>query len=158
ERLRERPGICVIDAPGPFNFSRLCNKAVQKACGNFVVFLNNDVEVLTSDWLEQMLRLGGHPEIGVVGATLLYPDGAIQHAGIFPTAGGSWTHAYRGQPADYAGECGELTNPRAVPAVTGACMMIRRDLFLSLGGFDERLPVTMNDVDLCVRVRPQALK
>ncbi|MBI3408022.1 MAG: glycosyltransferase [Planctomycetes bacterium] len=158
DRLRSRSGILLIDAPGPFHYSRLCNAAAREARGDYVVFLNNDVEVLTPGWLERLLELGGHSAIGVVGATLLYPDHTLQHAGIFPSEDGSWSHAYRGQSADHAGVFGELVRPRAVPAVTGACMMVRRDRFLSLGGFDERFAVTMNDVDLCARVRALGLR
>ena len=111
------------------------------------------MDVLAPDWLEQLLRLANAPAIGIVGATLLYPDGTLQHAGIVPAGGGRWTHVYRGFPQDYPGEHEELGHARAVPAVTAACLMIRRQLFGELGGFDERLGLVYNDVDLCCRVR-----
>jgi O-antigen biosynthesis protein len=151
--LAVRPGVQVMHSPGPFNFSRVCNAGACRATGEYVLFLNNDTEVLAPDWLERLLLLARHPEIGVVGATLLYPDGTIQHAGIFPRSDGSWTHRYRGCSADH----GELRRVRSVPAVTGACLLMGRDQFLALGGFDERLPLTFGDVDLCRRVRGRGL-
>jgi GT2 family glycosyltransferase len=155
-RLTGRPGVHMVDCPGPFNFSRLCNAGARRAGGDYLLFLNNDTEVVTSDWLEQLLLLARWPEVGAVGATLLYPDGTIQHAGIFPRSDGTWTHRYRGLPAD-GGEEAELGRVRAVPAVTGACLLVRRDRFLALGGFDEGLPLTFSDVELCGRLRAQGL-
>jgi GT2 family glycosyltransferase len=152
-RLAGRRGVQVADCPGPFNFSRLCNAGASRAGGDYVLFLNNDTEVLSRDWLEQLLALAGRPEVGAVGATLLYPDRTIQHAGIFPRSDGSWTHLYRGLPDGHAGDLGELRRVRAVPAVTAACLLMRRDRFVALGGFDEGLPLTFSDVDLCCRVR-----
>ncbi len=156
-RLRGRRRIHILHRPGPFNFSQLCNDGARQARDRFLLFLNNDVEVLSPDWLQEMTALGGHPRIGVVGATLLYPDGTLQHAGIFPNGHGTWSHASRGRPADHAGELGELQVARSVPAVTGACLLIRRKLFQELGGFDEALPLTGNDVDLCTRARQRGL-
>jgi GT2 family glycosyltransferase len=153
ERLRGRQRVHVVDSPEPFNFSRLCNQGAQAATGEYLLFLNNDTEVLAPDWLGRLLRLACRPEVGIVGATLLYPDGTIQHAGLFPRGKGTWIHGYRGRRPDDAGDQNELGHCRTVPAVTGACLLLRRDLFETLGGFDERLPLTYNDVDLCCRVR-----
>jgi GT2 family glycosyltransferase len=152
-RLVGRRGIRVIDCPGSFNFSRLCNEGAKHARGDFLLFLNNDVEALSRDWLEQMLLVAARPDVGVVGATLLYPDRAIQHAGIFQRSDGVWVHAYRGMPADSEGDHGELRQVRSVPAVTGACLLIDHVRFWELSGFDENLPLTCNDVDLCRRAR-----
>jgi GT2 family glycosyltransferase len=157
QRLEARHRGTVVRYPGPFNFSRLCNLGARQATGDFLVFLNNDVKVLATDWLERLLELAGNRRIGAVGATLLYPNKTIQHAGIFPTQAGEWTHAYRGLPQDHGGDQGELRFARSVPAVTGACLMIRRDLFFEMGGYDERYPVTFNDVDLCCRLRQRGL-
>ena len=142
-----------MNCPSPFNFSRLCNAGAAAANGDHLLFLNNDTEVLTRDWLERLLALAANPAVGAVGATLLYPDHTIQHAGILPRSDGMWVHPYRGRPADDSGDGGELRNARSVPAITAACMMIRRDLFDNIGGFDEQFPVTLNDVDLCRRIR-----
>jgi len=158
DRLEGKPGWQVITWPGAFNFSRLCNEGARRARGDYLLFLNNDTEVLSPDWLEQLLRVAEHPLAGVVGATLYYPNLTIQHAGIFRENGCTWSHVYRGKPADYPGQLGELKFVREVPAVTGACLLVRRDVFNELGGFDERLPVTFNDIDLCRRVRRHGLR
>jgi GT2 family glycosyltransferase len=155
ERARQR--LQVVDCPGEFNFSWLCNHGARRARGDYLLFLNNDTEVLHPDWLEHLLRVACRPEVGVVGATLLYPDGTLQHAGLFPRPGGCWVHGYRGLSPDDAGDQGELGHVRTVPAVTGACMLLRREVFDALGGFDERLPITYGDVDLCLRAREQGL-
>lgn len=152
-RLEERGQATVLRCPGPFNFSRLCNLGARAATGDFLLFLNNDVEALTPDWLERMLRVAVRPEVGIVGAMLLYPGGAIQHAGLYPRADGHWVHAYRGLPQDARGDQHELGLIRTVPAVTGACLMIGRELFNQVAGFDEILATAFNDVDLCRRVQ-----
>jgi GT2 family glycosyltransferase len=156
-RIAARPRVQVVDCPGPFNFSRLCNSGARRARGAYVLFLNNDTEVLTPDWLERLLFLERQPEVGVVGATLLYPDRTIQHAGLAPRGDGNWVHVHRGRSEHFEGTAGELHQLRTVPAVTGACLLMRRPQFLELGGFDERLPVTFSDVDLCCRVRQRGL-
>ncbi|HJZ55700.1 MAG TPA: glycosyltransferase family 2 protein [Gemmataceae bacterium] len=153
-RIATRPRVRVVDAPGEFNFSRLCNAGAARADGDHLLFLNNDTELLARDGLEHLLRIVADPKVGVAGATLLYPDRTIQHAGIFPRTDGLWVHPYRGQPAE--GD-GELRIARCVPAVTAACLLIRRELLQQIGGFDERLPLTYNDVALCTRVRERGL-
>jgi GT2 family glycosyltransferase len=155
ERARARRRTCVVDRPGPFNFSWLCNEGARCAQGDYLLFLNNDTEVLHPDWLERLLRVAARPEVGVVGATLLYPDGTLQHAGLFPRHDGQWIHGYRNLSAHAAGDQGELAHVRTVPAVTGACLLVRRDFFWALGGFEEKLPVSYGDVDLCCRARQQ---
>ena len=147
----------VVACPGEFNFSRLCNEGARHARGDALLFLNNDTEVLARDWLERLLALAADPAVGVAGATLLYPDRTIQHAGLFPRTDGTWVHPYRGRPENELGDAGELRLTRCVPAVTAACLLMRRDVFDAVGGFDERLPVAFNDVDLCTRVRQRGL-
>jgi GT2 family glycosyltransferase len=151
DRMKRRRGFHVVECPGDFNFARICNLGAQHARGNYLLFLNNDIEVLTPDWLERMLALAENPEVGIVGSTLLYPDGTIQHAGIEELPSGLWRHAFRGVTPDSAGA--EFRQVRCVPAVTAACLLMRRDRFFELGGFDECYPVTHNDVDLCRRAR-----
>jgi GT2 family glycosyltransferase len=158
DRYAARPNVRIVAAPGDFNFARLCNRGAEAAAGEFLLFLNNDTEVLDRSWLEQLLTIAGDPSVGIVGATLLYPDETIQHAGMFRRSDGVWVHPYRGRPADEPGERGELQRARCVPAVTAACMLVRRGLFQSLGGFDERFAVMHNDVDLCARVRQRGLQ
>ena len=148
ERVCRRRGFRVVQCPGDFNFARICNLGAQHAGGDYLLFLNNDVEVQAPRWLELMLEVAGHPQVGIVGAALLYPDGTLQHAGIEPTPDGAWRHVDRGQPPELLGD-----EVRSVSAVTGACLLIRRDRFLELNGFSEQFPVTLNDVDLCCRAR-----
>ena len=156
-RLEGRRRVRVLDCPGSFNFSRLCNEGAAHARGAYLLFLNNDVELRTPDWLERLLRVAQQPQVGIVGATLLYPNDTLQHTGLFSLENGDWIHVYRGCPANYEGDQGELRAPRAVPAVTGACLLIRRELFAEVEGFDLRFPITFGDVDLCCRVRERGL-
>ncbi len=157
DRLAIRGNVRLVHAPGTFNFSKLCNVGSAVASGEFILFLNNDTEVLTADWLERLLRIASDPRVGIVGAALLYPDGTIQHAGLFPRTDGEWVHPYRGERADTSGDEGELRRVRCVPAVTAACMSMKREVFHALGGFDERFPTDCNDVDLCQRARARGL-
>jgi GT2 family glycosyltransferase len=152
-RVGRRGNVRIVKCTGAFNFSLLCNAGARAATGDHLVFLNNDTEVITRSWLERLLALAADPGVGAVGATLLYPDKTIQHAGMLPRSDGMWVHPYSRFPANAPGVGGELRIVRSVPAVTAACMMVRRDVFDEVGGFDERLPVTLNDVDLCQRIR-----
>jgi GT2 family glycosyltransferase len=156
ERLRDHPRARVLSCPGAFNFSWLCNQGARAARGDYLLFLNNDVEVLTPDWLERLLRLGQRTEVGAAGATLYYPDGTLQSAGLFPRADGRWVHAHARLPAEQMHEH-ELDRIRVVPAVAAACLLMRRETFDVVGGFDENLAVTYNDVDLCCRLRQRGL-
>jgi len=158
DRISGRRHIRVLHRPGPFHFACLCNDAACHARGRFLLFLNNDVEPPPGDWLGQMLSVALAPGVGVVGATLCYPDGTLQHAGIFPGQDGAWSHLHQGEPADGPAGPESLRHVRAVPAVTGACLLIRRDLFREVGGFDERYPVTQSDVVLCQRLRDRGLR
>jgi GT2 family glycosyltransferase len=155
DRYTARPGVQVVADPSAFNFARLCNLGASRAAGDYLLFLNNDTEVLDRDWLEQLMTIAGDPQVGIAGATLLYPDRTIQHAGLFQRSDGVWVHPHRGETIDASTE---LQSPRCVPAVTAACLMMRRGLFVSLGGFDERLPVMYNDVDLCARAWRRGLQ
>ncbi len=139
---------------GPFNFSALNNLAVEETDSPWLLFLNNDVEVIDGDWLNAMAEHVQRPEVGAVGARLLYPDNTIQHAGVIIGVGGIAQHAFRGFPAEHLGVCRQLQVIRNYSCVTGACLLTRREVFNEVGGFDEeRLPVTFNDVDLCLKMR-----
>ena len=138
----------VVRAPGPFNFSRLNNGAVPETTGRYLVFLNNDTEPCDPGWLRSLEEHAQRPEVGAVGAKLLYPDGRIQHAGIAVGIGDLAGHPYR-----YRRQNETPDDVRNVSAVTAACLMMRRECFDAVGGFDERLPVNSNDVDLCLRLR-----
>ena len=143
----------IVPCPGPFNFSAINNRGVKEARGDFLLFLNNDTEVINNDWLRAMIEQAQRPEVGAVGAKLLFPDGQIQHAGIVLGFGGPTVHAFRlgaGQIPDCLWFVDAI---RDCSAVTAACLMIRHPLFNEIQGFDEGLAVDFNDVDLCLRLR-----
>ncbi|MHC5021771.1 MAG: glycosyltransferase family 2 protein, partial [Planctomycetota bacterium] len=143
----------VVRRDEPFNFSRLVNAGVAATAGEFVLLLNNDIEVITPGWLEAMLEMMQFPEVGVVGAKLYYPDERIQHAGVITGVGGVAGHAHRFAPRESYGYFGSLLCTRNFSAVTAACMLVRRSVYESVGGFDARLAVAFNDIDFCLRVR-----
>jgi GT2 family glycosyltransferase len=130
----------------PFNFAANLNAAAKRVAGDFLLFLNDDTEVITPIWLEGMLQQARQPKVGAVGAKLLFPDGRLQHAGV-ALVEGCPGHAWYGEPASAA-----PAMPREWLAVTGACLMTPRSLFLSTGGFDERFSFNYNDVDYCLRL------
>jgi GT2 family glycosyltransferase len=139
---------------GPFNFSALNNLAVEQTHAPWLLFLNNDVEVIDSEWLTVMAEHVQRREVGAVGARLLYPNDTVQHAGVVLGVGGIAEHAFRHFPADAPGVARQLQVTRNYSSVTGACLLTRREIFEEVGGFDEeRLPVTFNDVDLCLKMR-----
>ncbi len=143
----------VLRAPGPFNFSTLNNRAANIAHGHLLCLLNNDIEVLTPDWLEIMATQALRDDVGAVGARLLYPDGRIQHAGVVLGICGGAAHAHRLINPDHEGYFRRHALPQFVSAVTAACLVVRRDRFWAAGGLDEtNFAVAFNDVDLCMRL------
>ena len=139
---------------GPFNYSAINNFAVENCDSPWLLFLNDDIEVIDQNWLTIMAEHVQRPEVGAVGPRLLYPDDTVQHAGVVVGVGGIAEHAFRGLPAESPGVCRQLQMTRNYSAVTGACLLTRRDVFEEIGGFDEeRLPVAFNDVDLCLKMR-----
>ena len=151
----------VIPFREPFNYSRINNFAVSQAGGEYILLLNDDTEVISSAWLEAMLEHAQRPEVGAVGARLLYPDGRIQHAGVIVGVGSHWEpgvamHSQQFYASDSPGYAGALMTTTNFSAVTAACMLLRKSLFNELGGLDEEnLRVQFNDVDLCLRIREQ---
>lgn len=154
EYFREMEGdISIIDFDEPFNYSRMNNYAVTKANGTFVLFLNNDTEVINPEWLSAMVEHAVRDEVGVVGSKLLYTDDTIQHGGVILGVGGVANHAFLHLSQNADGYFGMLNDIRNCSAVTAACMLLRREVFEKVGGFDEKnLPVAFNDVDLCLKV------
>jgi O-antigen biosynthesis protein len=150
DRLLEQPAVRLVQAPGPFNWSAINNQAVRECNGEMLLFMNNDIEARKPRWLDALVSHAIRPEVGAVGARLLYPDGSIQHAGVVVGLGGLAAHVMRGLPGDKPGYLGMAVMTRNATAVTGACMLTRRDLFESLGGFDETLPASFNDVHYCL--------
>ncbi|HWR98372.1 MAG TPA: glycosyltransferase [Candidatus Methanoperedens sp.] len=151
ETLRRDRRISFVDYPERFNYSRANNLGARGAGGELLLFLNNDVEVLDADWLEELARWAERPGIGIVGAKLLYPDGTIQHAGVVLGMEGHASHVFWGEGAYRGSPYGSFNWYRNYSAVTGACMMLRREVFDEIGGFDEEYALAFSDVEICVR-------
>jgi GT2 family glycosyltransferase len=150
----------VVDYEAPFNYSALNNFAARQAEGSVLAFLNNDLELITPDWLEEMTSQALRPEIGAVGAMLYFPDDTVQHAGaILGLTGpgaekGVAGHAFKGAKRGSEGQRNRLRLVQNYSALTAACLVIRREVFEKVGGFNEReLAVAFNDIDLCLRIR-----
>ena len=141
-----------------FNYSKLNNYGVEKANGEFLLFLNNDTEVISPDWIEGMVEQAQRPSIGAVGATLLYADDTIQHSGVVMGMGGVAGHGHRFAAGNSPGYFGQLITVNNYTAVTGACLMCRRDVFETVGGFNEKLAVAFNDIDLCLKIATQGYR
>ena len=142
----------VLRNPGPFNYSRLNNEAAREAKGEVLVLLNNDIEVVDPGWLEALVRHALRRDVGAVGAKLLYPDGRVQHAGVVMGPAGAVEHTHRLAEGGAPGYLGQIALTRALSAVTGACLAVRRAVYEEAGGLDEALAVAFNDIDLCLRV------
>lgn len=157
-QLMEQSSARRIPFPDPFNFSRANNQGAIAATGDFLVFLNNDTEIITADWLEHLLYYAEQPDVGASGAVLIYEDRTVQHAGVALGMRGTADHTMRGFPVDLDGYAGSLACAREVSALTGACLMIRKSLFLEIGGFNEHFFTAYQDVDLCLRLRERGLR
>lgn len=136
----------------PFNFSRINNDAVTRAKGKYLLFLNNDTEVITSDWLGALVEQAQRPSIGAVGALLLYPDQTVQHAGVIVGLGGVANHSQQYVSSTQTGYFGQLHSINNYLAVTAACLMCRRETFNEVSGFTEDLSIAFNDVDFCLKL------
>jgi len=152
QSLQESGAIRLLKDPLPFNLSRINNAAARQARGEYLVFLNNDIEVITPDWLSELVSHAQRPDIGAVGAKLWYPDDTIQHAGIVLIASLA-AHAHHGRKRGDHGYFSRASLIQSLSAVTGACLCLRASLFEEIGGFDETLAVAFNDVDLCLRIQ-----
>lgn len=157
--ISKEPNISILKYEEPFNFSAINNFAAQRSKSEFLLFLNNDTEVIQREWLSAMLEHAQRKEVGAVGCKLLYPNGKIQHAGVILGISGM-----RGKPGVAGHSHKHISNsargyygrPHVIhnlSAVTGACVMIRRNVFDEMGGFDENLGIAFNDVDLCLKMR-----
>ena len=158
DQLR-RSGTIVIDHPGPFNFSAMNNRAARIATGELLCLLNNDIEMRDGAWLDSMARHAMRPGVGAVGALLQYPDGTVQHAGVSIGTGNAAGHVYRGVPIADTGHRDMHRLTRSVSAVTAACMVVRREIFMEVGGLDEQaFRVAFNDVDFCLKLRAKGYR
>jgi GT2 family glycosyltransferase len=157
EALRGREHIRVLTDDTPFNYSAINNRAVAQCDGELVCLLNNDIEVITPAWLEEMAGHALRPEVGAVGAMLYYPNDTIQHAGVVIGLHGAADHAHAGRPRGWPGHGGRARVAQEFSAVTGACLLVRRTTYLEAGGLDASLAVAFNDIDFCLRLRERGL-
>lgn len=154
ETLPDRyPKVRLLTWQGEFNYSAINNFAVKEAKGEYLLFLNNDVEILTPEWMEEMLGICQQKQVGIVGAKLYYPDDTIQHAGVVLGLGGIAGHVMCRALRSNPGYVERLINVQEMSAVTAACMLVKAEVFAKAGGFDETLCVAFNDVDFCMKVR-----
>jgi GT2 family glycosyltransferase len=147
----KRMGIVHTAYETPFNWSKAMNQGAALAHGEHLLFLNDDVEVITPDWLERLLEFSQQTAVGAVGAKLFFPSGRIQHAGV-AVLDGRPQHPFYAHHGEHPGYFNNLLVPRNCSAVTGACLMTRADVFGAMGGFDEAFPLNYNDVDYCLRL------
>lgn len=152
KRLEQDARIRIIIWNQPFNYSHVNNWAATQVNGEILLFLNNDIQVINKDWLEQMLQFTIRPDVGAVGAKLIYPNGTLQHAGVIVGLGGVASHSHKYFPRNNPGYFRRLEHPHNISAVTGACLMIRKQVFQEVKGFDENYPLAFGDVDLCLKL------
>ncbi len=157
EKLAKNKRIRILHWNHPFNYSEINNYAAKEAGGEYLLLLNNDTEVITPGWMEEMLMYAQRENVGAVGAKLYYGDDTIQHAGIILGMGmdGIAGHAHYRQPKENLGYMGRLYYAQDMSAVTAACMMVKRAVYEKLNGFDEAFEVAYNDVDFCMRLRKE---
>ncbi|MFV0527835.1 MAG: glycosyltransferase family 2 protein [Lachnospiraceae bacterium] len=153
EELKKQEHIKIITWNQPFNYAAINNFAVAQARGDYILFLNNDVEVITQTWLEEMIGNLQRPQVAVVGAKLYYPDDTIQHAGCIVGMGGVAGHIFTDMDRKRSGYLHKASIQQNMSAVTAACMMVEKSAFLEVGGFTEELAVAFNDVDFCLKIR-----
>lgn len=158
ELQRRYNNVRILTWKKEFNYSAINNFAVRESRGEYLLFLNNDVEIITPSWMEEMLQICQQKGVGMVGAKLYYPDDTIQHAGVVLGLGGIAGHIMCKANRDEIGYMGRLVSVQEISAVTAACMMMKASVFCDAGGFDEELRVAFNDIDLCMQVRSMGEK
>lgn len=151
--ISKKEKIRVIYWQGEFNYSAINNFGAGYARGDYLLLLNNDMEVINGDWLQEMLSHCQREEVGAVGARLYYPDDTVQHAGIIIGIGGVAGSVFVGMKRGYTGYMHRASIQQDLSAVTAACMLIKRSVFEEVGGLEEKLQIAFNDVDLCLRIR-----
>ena len=155
EELANNPAVKIIPYKGDFNYSAINNLGVSHASGDYVLLLNNDIQIITVNWMEELLMYAQRPDVGAVGAKLYYPDKTIQHAGVVIGLGAHRTagHVHYRQKRENLGYMGRLCYAQNMSAVTGACLLVKKALYEEAGGLDESFAVSLNDVDFCLKLR-----
>ena len=155
KELESDPKVKIITYEGGFNYSKINNAGVKETKGEYLLFLNNDTEVISSDWMEQLLMYAQRKDVGAVGAKLYYADNTIQHAGVVIGLGAhrSAGHTHYKMPREHLGYMGRLCYAQDVTAVTGACLMVKKSIYEEVDGLDESFTISLNDVDLCLKIR-----
>ena len=155
KELESDPKVKIVTYEGGFNYSRINNVGVKETKGEYLLFLNNDTEVISSDWMEQLLMYAQRKDVGAVGAKLYYADNTIQHAGVVIGLGAhrSAGHTHYKMPREHLGYMGRLCYAQDVTAVTGACLMVKKSIYEEVDGLDESFTISLNDVDLCLKIR-----
>lgn len=159
DSISKHPRIKVVKYEGTFNYSAINNLGAKSAGGEYLILLNNDTEVITRSWIEELLMYSQRDDVGAVGCMLYYPDYTIQHAGVVLGLGAHRTagHSHYGMAKENLGYMGRLCYAQNVSAVTGACMMVKKELFDKVGGLSEEFTVALNDVDFCLKLRELGL-
>lgn len=158
DHISRLANVRVLPYPGEFNYSAINNFAVAQSRGEVIGLVNNDIEVISPDWMEEMVVHAMRPDVGAVGAMLYYPDDTIQHAGVLVGLGGVAGHVGSRLPRGSQGYFGRMLLTQELSAVTAACLLVRRSVYDEVGGLDERLRVAFNDVDLCLRIREKGYR
>lgn len=159
ELLKDDPRVKVVTYTGSFNYSAINNFGVKQTTGEYILLLNNDTQVITVNWMEEMLMYAQREDVGAVGAKLYYGDKTIQHAGVVIGLGAHRTagHTHYKQHRENLGYMGRLCYAQDVTAVTGACLLVKKSLFEKVGGLDESFAISLNDVDFCLKLRKLGL-
>ncbi len=159
ELLKDDPRVKVVTYTGSFNYSAINNFGVKETTGEYILLLNNDTQVITVNWIEEMLMYAQREDVGAVGAKLYYGDKTIQHAGVVIGLGAHRTagHTHYKQHRENLGYMGRLCYAQDVTAVTGACLLVKKSLFEKVGGLDESFAISLNDVDFCLKLRKLGL-
>lgn len=155
KELESDPKVKIVTYEGGFNYSRINNVGVKETKGEYLLFLNNDTEVISPDWMEQLLMYAQRKDVGAVGAKLYYADNTIQHAGVVIGLGAhrSAGHTHYKMPREHLGYMGRLCYAQDVTAVTGACLMVKKSIYEEVDGLYESFTISLNDVDLCLKIR-----
>lgn len=155
KELERDPKVKIVTYEGGFNYSSINNVGVKETKGEYLLFLNNDTEVISPDWMEQLLMYAQRKDVGAVGAKLYYADNTIQHAGVVIGLGAhrSAGHTHYKMPREHLGYMGRLCYAQDVTAVTGACLMVKKSIYEDVDGLDESFTISLNDVDLCLKIR-----